>query len=78
MNHDLAASFIYNVLHFLSQLSCRAIANALTMDLETRALEQFDKLVERGEISYRENEVIIVQAEPFNARTVSHTFSSTQ
>ena len=42
-----------------------------TMDLEDRALKQFDRLIETGGILWEENDVRIVDAEPFNASKVS-------
>lgn len=45
------------------------------MDLEARALEQFDSLVKNGELFWKENEVRIVHAEPFNASNVSFKFT---
>ena len=50
--------------------SMRLFHPAGTMDLEDRALRQFDKLVESGELLWAENEVRVVEAEPFNARNV--------
>jgi hypothetical protein len=41
------------------------------MDLETRALKQFDNLVKTGELFWKENDVRVVPAEPFNASNVS-------
>lgn len=42
------------------------------MDLEARALKQFDNLVKNGELFWQENEVRVVEAEPFNASIDFH------
>ena len=52
------------------RLSKQPMHSAGTMDLEDRALKQFDKLVESGELLWAENEVRVVEAEPFNVRSL--------
>ena len=52
------------------RLSKDLLHSAGAMDLEDRALRQFDKLVESGELFWAENEVRVVEAEPFNVRSV--------
>jgi hypothetical protein len=42
----------------------------MDLDLEDRALKQFDLLVEAGDILWEENDVRVVDAEPFNASSV--------
>ncbi len=43
----------------------------MDLDLEDRALKQFDHLVETGNILWEDNDVRVVEAEPFNASKVS-------
>lgn len=56
--------------HFLHSRKQNVVPTA-TMDLEDQALKQFDKLVAAGELQWQENEVRVVEAEPFNARNIS-------
>lgn len=64
----LARRFCYGAKRSTASSKSRSLGK---MDLETKSLERFDRLVESGDIMWEENDVRIVKAEPFDARNVS-------